>query len=536
MNAPFSTDRSGLLEKLKGALPGLQFETAGLDLYSTDIFYESPFTALAVAVPADAAQVQALVKAAGQLGVSLSSRGAGLSYSAGYIPADDHTIIVDTRRLDRIVEINERDRYVTVEAGVTWATLYEALKPTGLTPPFWGTFSGKRATIGAGVSQGAKFYGSGFRGTSGDSVIGLRVVTGKGELLTTGSAASIHRATPFYRNYGPDMTGMFLADSGAFGIKVEVTLQLVPAAKEIEVAAFSFPESGPLMEAMGTIGAEALASESFALDPASVRARLVSEGVGDDLKTLKAVASSGGSRLKGLKEAASVAIGGRRFADRIGFLLSCVTEGRDANDARARMERVREIAAAHGASETASSVPRVMRAQPFPEPNAIISPTGKRINWLHTVVPNSRASECFDATEGVYARHAEAVERFGIEHGYFLTTNGPSGVGVETLIYWRDAALPIHSHYSGKIVERVGVGEHDPEARKAVGAITRDIIRTWSEMGAVHLQIGKKYPYLETREPATADLLRGFKAMVDPLGIINPGNLFEKHVDHGERS
>ncbi len=536
MDTITSTDGAALLEELRARVPDLTLSTDSLDLFRTDIFYESRWLPIAVATPSSAQEIQSLVKAAGTLGISLSSRGAGLSYSAGYIPFDARTVIVDTTRLDRIVEINERDRYVTVEAGVTWASLHQALKGTGLQPPFWGTFSGRRATIGAGVSQGAKFYGSGFRGTSAESVIGLRVVTGDGALVTTGSAAGIHRPSPFYRNYGPDLTGMFLADSGAFGIKVEVTLQLVPAAREIEVAAFSFAHPAPLMEAMGTVGAETLATESFALDPASVRAHLVSEGVGEDLKTLKAVASAGGSRLKGLKDAAAVAIGGRRFADQIGFLLSCVTEGRDGDDARSRMARIREIAARHGGVETASSMPRVMRAEPFPEPDGILGPEGKRINWLHTVVPNSRAAECFDATEAVYARHAEAVARFGIEHGYFLTTNGPSGVGVETLIYWKGEALPIHRRYSGKVVAEFGDGVKDTAARAAVATITRDIIRTWSEMGAVHLQIGRKYPYLETRQEPTAALLRAFKATVDPHGIINPGNLFGGYAEEGSTS
>ena len=55
-------------------------------------------------------------------------------------------------------------------------------------------------------------------------MLGLEVVTGTGELLVTGSAAAASAASPFFRNYGPDLTGHFLGDSGAFGIKVEATL------------------------------------------------------------------------------------------------------------------------------------------------------------------------------------------------------------------------------------------------------------------------------------------------------------------------
>src|SRR5690606_19370082 len=118
------------------------------------------------------------------------------------------------------------------------------------------------------------------------------------------------------------------------------------------------------MNTMAMISGEMLATEVFAMDPASVRARMKSEGVTEDLKAVTKVATSGG--LRGLKDAAAVVLSGRRFADKIGYLMNCITEGRDAHEAKARMARVREIVAEHGGEETASSVPRVMRANPFP--------------------------------------------------------------------------------------------------------------------------------------------------------------------------
>ena len=67
----------------------------------------------------------------------------------------------------------------------------------------------------------------------------------------------------------------------------------------------------------------------------------------------------------------------------------------------------------------------------------------------------------------------------------------------------------------------------------AAGADTKDIIRRWSELGGVHLQIGKKYPYSETREAATRMLVEQFKQLVDPRGIFNPGNLLPQAADAG---
>lgn len=154
-----STDATA--DRLRDLLSGIPVSTTGLDLFQTDLFYESGFAPIAVVSPRNAAEVQRIVKVALELGLSLSTRGAGLSYSGGYIPTNDRTLIVDTCGMNRIVELNVQDRYVTVEAGMTWASLHEALKRSGLTSPFWGTFSGRHATVGASLSQGAKFYGFG---------------------------------------------------------------------------------------------------------------------------------------------------------------------------------------------------------------------------------------------------------------------------------------------------------------------------------------------------------------------------------------
>jgi FAD/FMN-containing dehydrogenase len=257
-----------------------------------------------------------------------------------------------------------------------------------------------------------------------------------------------------------------------------------------------------------------------------VRSRLASRGVGKDLQTLKTVATAAASPLQGLKDAVSVAVGGRSFADKIGYLLNCITEGRNAEEARSRMERVRAIALQRGGEETRSSIPRVMRANPFPDVSGLLTPSGKRINWLHTVVPNSRAVECFERTEAVYQRHGAAMERHGIAKGYFLSANGPSGVGIETLINWADAPLPVHRHYMQMSHgDSYKTREANPDARRAVALLAKDIIREWSALGGVHLQIGRKYPYLQTREPATRALIEQFKSLFDPDGIMNPGNL-----------
>ena len=381
-----------LVRDLRARLPDIAIATDDLGLYQTDIYYVSEFAPLAVATPRHVDDVIALVRLARELKLSLATRGAGLSYSAGYIPSNARTVIVDMSAMNRIVEINAIDRYVTVEAGVTWATLRDALQPLGLTTPFWGTFSGRHATIGASLSQGAKFYGSASRGMSAESALALKVVTGEAKLLTTGSAATPVAPSPFFRNYGPDLTGAFLGDCGAFGIKTEATLMLVPAAGATAFCSFSFEDPVAQMRAMSEVGAEMLAAECLGIDPFTARARMESEGLGSDLRMLMEIARGGTSLAAGLGNAVQIAASGRRFARRIGYLMNCLVEGRDRSDARSRVARVRRIAVSHGGRAVPAAIPRVMRSIPFPSMSGLLTPSGKRMNWLHTVVRTPSAA------------------------------------------------------------------------------------------------------------------------------------------------
>ena len=54
-----------------------------------------------------------------------------MSYTRGYVAPAAGALVVDLGRMDRILAIDPVDMLVTVEAGCTWAALYEALKPLG---------------------------------------------------------------------------------------------------------------------------------------------------------------------------------------------------------------------------------------------------------------------------------------------------------------------------------------------------------------------------------------------------------------------
>ena len=76
--------------------------------------------------------------------------------------------MLDLSELNRIISINEDYLVITVEAGVSWQQIWDALTPRGLRSPFFDTISGSRATVGGGLSNGALFMGTARYGSAAD--------------------------------------------------------------------------------------------------------------------------------------------------------------------------------------------------------------------------------------------------------------------------------------------------------------------------------------------------------------------------------
>lgn len=229
--------------------------------FSLDFSEQPGEIAMAVVKPTTAEQVAAIVKAASAAGVAVNTRGGGMSYSRGHVPVKPETIVVDATGLNRVLEVNVQDRYVVLETGVRWVDLRQALLGTGYRVPYLGTLSGNWATVGGGLSQNATGMG---RMTLAEHVLGLEVVLGDGSILKTGSWITKGTA-PFYRYNGPDLTGMFLCDSGAFAIETKVVLHLEPRAN-MAFGCVTFPDRIAVAEAQAAMAQSGLHTEAFNFD------------------------------------------------------------------------------------------------------------------------------------------------------------------------------------------------------------------------------------------------------------------------------
>jgi D-lactate dehydrogenase (cytochrome) len=503
----------------------LREDEASLKLFSEDIWSTSANTVMLIVSPATTDELAAVVKAAIAAGVDLAPRGAGMSYTSGYIPATATTISLDTSRMNRILSISDQDMTITVQAGASWKMIDDALKPLGLRLPFWGPMSGIYSTIGGGLSNLNAMFGCGHYGTSSESVIAISVVLADGSVLKTG-ARGPDGDTPFYRHFGPDLAGLFMGDAGTLGIKAEVTFRLMRRPPYEDSASFSF-KTGPIMlEALAEMARAGIASETCGFDPGLTQVRMKRMGMTADVKALGAVMAKEKSVFGALKAGFKIATAGRNFIEAEEYPLHITAEGRCKEAVAADLATARAIAAQYDGVEIASTIAKVIRAMPFPPPNSILGPEGESWIPVHGQVSLSNAPKMFADIRAYFDAQQGEFDRLGIHTGFLFSTLHNNAVVIEPVFFWPQGYRPIHaSMVEPDHLARLKQLGDAPEATALVSAAREQVKRICESYGCAHFQIGRAYQYRESRDPAFLRVLDAVKATVDPKGQFNPGCL-----------
>jgi len=510
------------LEAIVGAANVLT-DPDSLRFYSTDVYRQADQLACVVARPGTVDELQAVVRACAAAGHPMVARGGGASYTDGYLPIRANTVCIDTSRL-RQIHINEADMYVTAEAGVTWEALNDALKPKGLRTPFWGPFSGRVATVGGSMSSYAVNYGSGIYGISAESLTSLDVVLADGKLLSTGSAGG-QRGSPFFRYYGPDLTGMFFGDAGAFGIKASVTMRLIKRPPAFQACSFGFPDGDSALTAMMEIAKLGVVAQNFGLDPRQQKTALTRMESANPLDAAKAVFSAAMNPLDGLIQVSRLALAGRNFLKSAIYSAHFSVEGLSSAEAKAKIAAVREIARCYGA-EVANSIPTYFNAEPFMDLLPILGPNGERWKPTHGIIPFSNLLQHHHDFEMLLQQYRDRMVKAKVQLTRMLMFFSTNGFIYEPTFLWEDARSIYHEKvYPANLLPSVKVHADNPEGRALVMELKKRIAELCLKNGACHMQIGKDYPYLETRKPEMAGLIRDLKNLVDPNGLMNPGAL-----------
>jgi len=183
--------------------------------------------------PGSVKEVVELVRLANQTRTPLIPAGGKNSYSGVAPGQPGRGIVVDMRRMNKVLEIDEVNMAVTVEAGIHLGEMLSRVNERG-----WGVHGALMPHYGDTVGGQLSGYAGGGWGQYGPSVgfnghhylLGLKVVLPDGSVVDTGSGEggiSSYRGHTFTKlMHGPDFAGIFTCDSGMFGIKVEATYRM----------------------------------------------------------------------------------------------------------------------------------------------------------------------------------------------------------------------------------------------------------------------------------------------------------------------
>lgn len=196
-----------------------------------------------VVIPADTAEVAAVVKLCAEYRIPFVARGSGTGLSGGALPMAGG-VVISLARMNRVVSIDPENRTATVETGIINAWLNRELAEYGL---FYAPdpSSQSACTIGGNVAENAGGIHCVKYGVTTDHVLGLEVVLPDGRITWLGSQSrSVH---------GLNLTGLFVGSEGTLGIATRAVLRLLPRPQSIRAYLAAFDQVSEATDAVADI-------------------------------------------------------------------------------------------------------------------------------------------------------------------------------------------------------------------------------------------------------------------------------------------
>ena len=427
-------------------------------------------TPLAVVRAETVEQVQAVLRLATEYRVPVVTRGAGTGLAGGACGSAG-TIVLNVAGMNRILEIRPEDELAVVEAGVINQHLNDALAEHGL----WfapDPASKASSTVGGNIATNAGGLLCAKYGVTREAVLALTVVLADGTLLRTG-----HRTVKGVTGY--DLTALLTGSEGTLGVIVEATVRVraVPIGTAVTVAAV-FPD------------VHAAAGASAAITAARLRPAV--------MELIDPVALGIVAGYLGPTGSA-----GLPLTD--GAFLLVQTDG---VGALAEAEQVAAVMGGHGgdvrlstdeeSGERLLAIRRAMHPALEQHGTVLIEDVS---------VPRSRMREMFAAITAISARTGVAIPVIahagdGNLHPNFVIPVDPLRRAEDPLIPENVWAAADEMFRAALALGGTLTGEH------GVGVLKRRWLA--DELGETSF-----------------DLQRRLKAVFDPLGILNPGTMFE---------
>jgi glycolate oxidase len=222
MNA--ETISTELIQELKNICgkANVFFDEESLNHYGHDETEKLLFLPDVVVKPASAEEISSILKYCNEHLIPVTPRGAGTGLSGGAIPHKGG-VVISTEKLNKIIEIDERNLQVTTEPGVITEILQDTVKEKGLfyppDPASRGScFIGGNIAENSGGPKAVKY------GVVKDYVLNLEMVLPTGEIIWTG-------ANVLKNSTGYNLTQLVVGSEGTLGIVTKIVLKLIPLPK-----------------------------------------------------------------------------------------------------------------------------------------------------------------------------------------------------------------------------------------------------------------------------------------------------------------
>lgn len=250
------------LEKIVGRA-NLFTDAEELVVYSYDATRQESLP-WAVARPASAREVSEILLLANREQFPVIARGAGTGMSGGSVPASGG-LVLSFERMNRILEIDERNRMAVAEPGVITGDLQAEVEARGLFyPP--DPASHQFCTLGGNVAECAGGLRAVKYGVTRDYILGLEVVLPTGEIIETGARTLKSVA-------GYDLTRLIIGSEGTLGVVTKIIVKLLPLPEGIQTLSAFFPDVRSAAQAVSRITASAIIPRALELiDGGAIRA------------------------------------------------------------------------------------------------------------------------------------------------------------------------------------------------------------------------------------------------------------------------
>ncbi|MBK9419419.1 MAG: FAD-binding protein [Flavobacteriales bacterium] len=452
------------LRALPGALPVFT-SPEELDRFGHDETEDLRFPPQVVVQPRTTEQVAAIVALCAAHAVPITPMGAHTGLSGGAL-AVHGGVGLSMAKMNAIVNIDERNQQVTVEPGVITQVLQEAVAAKGL---YYAPDPSSRGscTIGGNLAENAGGPRAVKYGVTRDFVLNLQVVLPSGEVIWTG-------ANTLKNSTGYDLTRLIVGSEGTLGIITKAVLRLVPLPKETRLMLVPFPDAHKACEAVSAVfraGITPSALEFMERDAIDWTLRFV-EGV-------------------------NIAI-----AEDTAAHLLIEVDGNHGDVLMRECETILGVMEQFGCQD-------VLFAETSAEKDAL---------WMM----RRRVGEAVKSNS-VYKEEDTVVPRYELPNLLAKVKEVGAKYGFKSVCYGHAG--------DGNLHVNIIKGDMPDEAwRKDLPTAIREIFQyTVSVGGTLSGEHGiglVQRPYMDIAfDPVQLDLMRGIKALFDPLGIMNPGKV-----------